>query len=86
MGSNPTVSAKFIENSLVSDDLPQRECVYATLDDTTGDVVLSNRPGMNMWGDFFELLRSVDVPADFMAERPLNVVSSERDIFDEEAT
>lgn len=60
--------------------------VYVTRDEATGDVVLSTRPGAKAWGEFFELLRAVDVPADFMAERPLNVVPSERGLFDDERT
>ena len=43
--------------------------VYITRDDATGDVVLSNRPGAKVWNEFFELLHTIDVPADFMAER-----------------
>jgi antitoxin VapB len=58
--------------------------VYATRDDITGDVVLSNRPGVEAWREFFELLHSVDVPADFMAERPLNVLPPEGGIFDDD--
>jgi antitoxin VapB len=58
--------------------------VYASRDDVTGDVVLSNRPGAKTWGEFFELLHSAEVPTDFMAERPLNVLSPERSIFDDE--
>lgn len=57
--------------------------VYVTRDDATGDVVISKRPGAKTWIDFFELLHSVDVPADFMAERPLNVLLTERGIFDD---
>lgn len=60
------------------------EEVYVTRDDTTGDVVLSNRPGAKTWNEFFELLHEVDVPADFMSERPLNVLPQERGIFDDE--
>ncbi|MDR3054396.1 MAG: AbrB/MazE/SpoVT family DNA-binding domain-containing protein [Zoogloeaceae bacterium] len=48
--------------------------VYATRDDDTGDVVLSNQPGVKAWNEFFELLFSVDAPADFMDERPLNAL------------
>lgn len=59
--------------------------VYVTRDDATGDVVLSNRPGARAWSEFFQLLHAVDVPTDFMAERPLNVVPPERGIFDDEA-
>ena len=58
--------------------------VYVTRDDATGDVVLSNRPGAKTWDEFFELLHAVDAPADFMAERPLNVLPQERGIFDDE--
>lgn len=58
--------------------------VYVTRDDATGDVVLSNRPGAKTWNEFFELLQEVDVPAEFMAERPLNVLSKERSVFDDE--
>jgi antitoxin VapB len=60
--------------------------VYITRDEATGDVVLSNRPGARAWGEFFELLREVDVPADFMAARPLNVLPQERGIFDDKAS
>ena len=60
--------------------------VYVTRDDATGDVVLSHRPGAKTWNEFFELLHAVDVPADFMAARPLNVLPQERGIFDGELT
>jgi antitoxin VapB len=58
--------------------------VYVTQDDATGDVVLSDRPGAKSWVSFFEMLHTVDVPDDFMAERPLNVLPQERGVFDEE--
>lgn len=58
--------------------------VYVTRDDATGDVVLSNRPGAKTWNAFFELLHAVEVPADFMTERPLNVLSQEHGVFDGE--
>lgn len=58
--------------------------VYVSRDDATGDVVLSNRPGAKTWGDFFELLREVDVPADFMAERPMNTLPQASGVFDDE--
>ncbi len=59
--------------------------VYITRDAATGDVVLSSRPGAKTWGEFFELMRSIDVPTDFMAERPMNVLPQERDLFAEDA-
>jgi antitoxin VapB len=41
--------------------------VYVRRDPTTGDVILSRRP--ESWEDFFELMKSIDVPSDFLAER-----------------
>lgn len=55
--------------------------VFATRDEITGDVVLSARPGARTWRDFFELMHSIDVPPDFMAERPMNRVPVDRDLF-----
>lgn len=34
--------------------------VYATRDDATGDVVLSNRLGMDVWNEFFASLHAFD--------------------------
>lgn len=58
--------------------------VYVSRDDATGDVVLSNRPGAKTWSEFFELLHAIDVPADFMAERPMNVLPQDHGLFDDE--
>ncbi len=58
--------------------------VFISRDDKTGDVVLSTRPGARAWGEFFELLRAVDVPDDFIVERPLNAVPPERGLFDDD--
>jgi antitoxin VapB len=58
--------------------------VFISRDDATGDVVLSTRPGARAWAEFFELLRAVDVPQDFMTERPLNEVPPVRGLFDDE--
>jgi len=60
--------------------------VYITRDDATGDVVLSNRPSAKAWTAFFELLHSVDVPADFMAHRPMNVLPKESGVFDQDVS
>lgn len=54
--------------------------VYVTRDDATGDVVLSNRPGVKIWNEFFESLHAIDIPADFMAERPMNLPPHEQGI------
>jgi antitoxin VapB len=55
--------------------------VFATRDEITGDVVLSTRPGAKTWGDFFELMHLIEVPPDFMIERPMNVLPVDRDVF-----
>ncbi|HVB67080.1 MAG TPA: AbrB/MazE/SpoVT family DNA-binding domain-containing protein [Acetobacteraceae bacterium] len=59
--------------------------VYATRDERTGDVVLSTHPGASAWTEFFELMRTIDVPDDFMAERPMNVPPTDRDLFGDAA-
>lgn len=59
--------------------------IYIARDDATGDVLLSSRPGAKAWGDFFALMKSIDVPADFMSKRPLNVVPKERKLFSAKA-
>lgn len=58
--------------------------VYVTRYDTTGDVVLSNRLDAKTWNEFFELLHEIEVPTDFMVDRPLNVLSKAGGIFDDE--
>lgn len=58
--------------------------VYATRDERTGDVTLSTRPGSGTWSGFFELMATVEVPEDFMTERPLNTLPRERDVFGED--
>ncbi len=58
--------------------------VYVMRDDLTGDVVLSKRPGAKTWSDFFALMDTIEVPVDFMDQRPLNVMPQERDLFGSE--
>jgi antitoxin VapB len=60
--------------------------VYVTRDDAAGDVVILSQPGIQAWNEFFDLLRSVDLPADYMAERPLNQPPQAQGIFDDERT
>lgn len=55
--------------------------VYVTRDERTGDVVLSSRPGARTWDEFFEFMQTVEVPNDFLSDRPMNTVPRERDIF-----
>lgn len=58
--------------------------VYVRRDEITGDVVLSHRPGAKVWRDFFELTHSIDVPDDFMTDRPMNQPPQERTLFAKE--
>jgi antitoxin VapB len=37
-----------------------------------------------VWRDFFDLMHSIDVPDEFMADRPMNLPPRERDLFSEE--
>jgi len=41
--------------------------VYVRRDPATGDVILSRRP--ESWKDFFDLMTTVEVPGDFLADR-----------------
>ena len=41
--------------------------VYIRRDPVSGDVVISRGPGG--WDDFFELIKRLDVPQDFMIDR-----------------
>jgi len=41
--------------------------VYVRWDRATGDVILSRRP--ESWEDFFEMMKSIDVLSDFLADR-----------------
>jgi antitoxin VapB len=58
--------------------------VYATRDEVTGDVLLSDRPGAKVWRDFFELVQTIDGAEEFMADRPMNRPPQERKLFAEE--
>ena len=57
--------------------------VYISRDETTGDVVLSSHPGAQAWDDFFDLIHSIVVPKDFMADRPMNVPVRRGGVFDD---
>jgi len=61
----------------------QGDEVYITRDGTTGDVMLSTRPGAQCWNAFFEFVKGIDVPDDFMAERPMNVRPAKKGVFDD---
>ena len=58
--------------------------VFVSRDERTGDVILSKRPAAQSWDDFFKLLAATEIPPEFMAERPLNVLAPERKLFSED--
>jgi antitoxin VapB len=41
--------------------------VYVRRDPNTGDVILSRRP--DSWQEYFDLLKTLHIPEDFLAER-----------------
>ena len=55
--------------------------VYVRRDEVTGDVILSNRPGAKVWREFFDTMHSINVPDDFLNDRPMNTPPQERDLF-----
>lgn len=61
----------------------ESEEVYIRRDQVTGEIILSPKAGSPTWAEFFALRDQVEVPADFMAERPLNEPQSPRDPFAE---
>ena len=46
--------------------------------------MLSDRLGAKVWRDFFEMMHSIDVPDEFMADRPMNLLLRERNLFAED--
>lgn len=52
--------------------------VFIRKDPVSGDLILSRKPGS--WEDFFELMETIEVPQDFMADRD-NELPPERDLF-----
>jgi antitoxin VapB len=52
--------------------------VYVRHDPATGDVILSRRP--DSWQEFFELMKTIDVPRDFMADR-VDAPPQKRELF-----
>jgi antitoxin VapB len=55
--------------------------VFISRDEVTGNVVLSEQPGAQVWEEFFRELRETPDTPEFMAERAMNRIPEERDIF-----
>jgi antitoxin VapB len=58
--------------------------VYISRDERTGDVVLSTHPGARNWAEFFDLVQEMEVPEDFMSDRPMNAPPRSGGVFDED--
>lgn len=54
--------------------------VFIRRDPKSGDVILSRKPGT--WDDFFDLLKTIKIPKNFMDERE-DSLPQERDIFND---
>ena len=52
--------------------------VYVRRDPASGDVILSRRP--ESWQDFFELMKKIEVPDDFLVDRK-DTPPQKRDLF-----
>ena len=57
--------------------------VYVSRNEASGDVVLSSRPGAQSWNDLFSLIHSIDVPDEFMTDRPMNALPRSTGMFDD---
>lgn len=59
--------------------------VYISRDEKTKNVILSTRPGSQVWEEFFEFMRTVDIPKDWMKDRPMNrIPTKDRTLFRED--
>jgi len=52
--------------------------VYISRDEKTNNVTLSEKPGSQVWEEFFEFVRGIDIPKDWMKDRPMNRISKDR--------
>ena len=57
-------------------------------DTATGALIVSTAnhpdPQLGDWKAFFDFAKTVDVPEDYMADRPMNRIPEDRGIFDDE--
>jgi antitoxin VapB len=52
--------------------------VYISRDEKTKNVILSTRPGSQVWEEIYEFVRGMDIPKDWMKDRPMNRISKDR--------
>lgn len=59
--------------------------VYISRDEKTQNVILSKRPSAGVWDEFFEFMKTVDIPKDWMKDRPMNrIPTRDRTRFNED--
>jgi antitoxin VapB len=59
--------------------------VYISRDERTKNVILSKRPSAGVWDEFFDFMKTVEIPEDWMKDRPMNrVPTKDRTQFREE--
>jgi antitoxin VapB len=59
--------------------------VFISRDEKTQNVILSEKPGSQVWEEFFEFMKTVDIPDDWMKDRPMNRISTrDRTLFRED--
>ena len=63
----------------------QGDEVYISRDEDSGDVILSQKPGVQAWTEFFEQVHAQTAECNFMEERPMNEPPLERNLFAGEA-
>jgi len=51
--------------------------------DETGELILTAPAKRRTWDEFFDLVGRLNVPQDYMSERPMNRLPVERNIFEE---
>ena len=52
------------------------EEVFIRRDELTGDVILTARPGASTWSHFFRLISVANIPAGYLASRPMNKLAT----------
>ena len=59
--------------------------VYISRDEKTNNIILSEKPGSQVWDEFFEFMKTVEIPEDWMKERPMNrIPTKDRTLFRED--
>jgi antitoxin VapB len=59
--------------------------VYVFRDEKTNNVILSEKPGSQVWDEFFEFMKTVNIPEDWMKDRPMNrIPTKDRTLFTED--